>query len=268
MILALPSQEVDQKEAIDTATLGEDEALMERLQQGDADALTQLSKKYERELYSYLRRYMDDATLAEDVAQNTWLKVWGRREQFHCDQLFRPWLYAIATNDAIDQQRREKRHRIVHIDQKHATAESPDGMMTLAALLCGRNELLDGMMEQKDENVRLEKMVEALPDPLRAVVILVYYRELKYREAAEILGIPSGTVKSRLHIAILKLHERYEELVRCSGEDLGDNLLVEGRLAHDSSDVVIAPTIPMNRKGDGRKKRRKKPKEILLVDVA
>ena len=76
----------------------------------------QLVYRYERELFSYLRRYLGNAEMAEDVFQTAFLQVHLKCEQFDANRKFRPWLYTIATNAAIDARRRNKRHTTVSLD--------------------------------------------------------------------------------------------------------------------------------------------------------
>ena len=95
-----------------------DEQLLLRYRQtGDRELFAQLVYRYERELYSYLRRYLGDAEMAEDVFQAAFLLVHLKCGQFESGRKVRPWLYAIATNQAIDVQRRNKRHRMVSLDR-------------------------------------------------------------------------------------------------------------------------------------------------------
>src|SRR4029077_8855999 len=95
-----------------------DEELLARYcQGGDRHAFASLVHRYERELYSYLRRYLGDAAMAEDAFQATFLQVHLKCDQFEEGRKFRPWLYTIATNQAIDARRRAKRHRMVSLDR-------------------------------------------------------------------------------------------------------------------------------------------------------
>jgi RNA polymerase sigma-70 factor (ECF subfamily) len=99
-----------------------DEALLASYRQtGDSRLFAELVQRYEKELYNYLRRYLGDAELADDVFQMAFLMVHMKCDQFEPGRRFRPWLYAIATNAAIDAQRREKRHRAVSLDRVHRT---------------------------------------------------------------------------------------------------------------------------------------------------
>ena len=187
-----------------------DEQLLECFRRGQADAFGVLVRRYERELYGYLRRYTNNASLAEDVFQNTFLQVYLKSSQYDQARAFRHWLYAIATNQAIDAMRRNGRHQAVSLDEQRA--EVGDG--ELARLLDvlqsrGPSPVQAAMTEERREQVRAG--VDRLPDFLRHVLILAYYQGLKYREIADVLEIPVGTVKSRLHAALVKLQEAWAD---------------------------------------------------------
>jgi len=187
-----------------------DEDLLERFRRGEAEAFGILVRRYERELYGYLRRYLSDGCLAEDVFQNTFLQVYIKSGQYERGRPVRPWLYTIATHQAIDAMRRNGRHQAVSLDE---TRMEP-GEGEVAGLL----ELLESQgpspveaatAQERRQQVRAG--VDRLPEFLRQVLILAYYQGLKYREIADILSIPVGTVKSRLHAALVKLQEAWAE---------------------------------------------------------
>ncbi len=185
-----------------------DEQLLEHFLRGRREAFEALVRRYERELYGYLRRYLGDATLAEDVFQNTFLQLYTRVEMYEAGRPVRPWLYTIATHQAIDALRRAGRHQAVSLDQHREETQSGE-LQNLVVLLESRgpNPLEQVQAEERGELVR--DSVDRLPDFLRQVVVLAYYQGLKYREIADILDIPVGTVKSRLHSALLRLHEAW-----------------------------------------------------------
>jgi RNA polymerase sigma-70 factor (ECF subfamily) len=192
----------------DPLTSCSDEDLLVRFCRGQTEAFGILVRRYERELYGYLRRYLGDSDLAEDVFQNTFLQLYIKSGQYEPGRPVRPWLYTIATHQAIDALRRNGRHQAVSLDQSQK--ELPDGdLCSLMELLESRGpsplELAQG--EERREQVRAS--VDRLPEFLRQVVILAYYQGLKYREIADILDIPVGTVKSRLHAALVKLQEAW-----------------------------------------------------------
>jgi RNA polymerase sigma-70 factor, ECF subfamily len=188
-----------------------DELLLLRYKEtGDRSLFETLMRRYEREIYSYLRRYIGNAELAEDAFQGTFVQVHLKCSQFDSSRRFRPWLYAIATNQAIDVQRRSKRHRMVSLDAP-AAGDSTGRPTTWGEKLVGSNvDPFDAANEQ--ENGRwVNEAVHSLGDSLERVVHLVYYQGMKYREAADVLGIPVGTVKSRLHAAVQRLSTMWAE---------------------------------------------------------
>src|SRR5262249_14405712 len=120
----------------------------------------------------------------------------------------RPWLYTIATNQAIDALRRQRRHPLVSLDQDSVDSGSDD-WPCLERLVESRGP---GPLEQAAGEGRrrlVRATVDRLPPFLRQVVILAYYQGLKYRDIADIMSIPVGTVKSRLHTALARLQEAW-----------------------------------------------------------
>ena len=173
---------------------------------GNRELFAELVYRYERELYNYLRRYLNDGELAEDAFQATFLQVHLKCDQFDEGRRFRPWLYAVATNQAIDARRKVMRHRMVSLDQAGSSAEG-DEVSRLVNLLESHEEAPLKGVERRENSELIRGTLETLPESMFAVIQLVYYQGMKYREAAEVLDIPVGTVKSRLHSAIAKLTE-------------------------------------------------------------
>ena len=191
---------------LDPLATGSDEELLTRFCKGQAEAFGVLVRRYERELYGYLRRYLGDASLAEDVFQNTFLQLYVKSNQYEPGRPVRPWLYTIATNQAIDALRKAGRHPAVSLDQ--SVGDAGDGeVRSLLELLEARDTGPVDHTEAQERRSLVRGCVERLPDFLRQVVVLAYYQGLKYREIADILAIPVGTVKSRLHAALVKLQE-------------------------------------------------------------
>ena len=192
----------------DPITSCSDEDLLLRFRKGETEMFGVLVKRYERELYGYLRRYLGDASLAEDVFQNTFLQLYTKIKQYESGRPVRPWLYTIATHQAIDALRRNGRHQAVSLDQQRMDAGDGEVQSLMETL----EHLGPGPLDRAEEEERRERVrasVEGLPDFLRQVLILAYYQGLKYREIADIVGIPVGTVKSRLHAALVKLQEAW-----------------------------------------------------------
>jgi RNA polymerase sigma-70 factor (ECF subfamily) len=187
-----------------------DEDLLIRFCKGQSEAFGVLVRRYERELYGYLRRYLGDASMAEDVFQNTFLQLYVKSNQYEPGRPVRPWLYTIATNQAIDALRRNGRHQALSLDQ--GRDEKADGdVHSLLEALESRGPGPSDLAHSQETRERIRASVDRLPDFLRQVLLLAYYQGLKYREIADILGIPVGTVKSRLHAALVKLQEVWAE---------------------------------------------------------
>lgn len=186
----------------------DEQLLLHYRESGDQASFTQLVERYERELFSYLRRYLGDAAAAEDVFQQAFLQVHLKCEQFEEGRKFRPWIYTIATNQAIDSQRRNKRHKAVSLDRAGRNNKNDEVGSLLDLIQAGEAGPISHL-ELEERRLWVQQAVEDLPEQLRSALNLVYYQGLKYREAAEVLAIPVGTVKSRLHAAILKLNEAW-----------------------------------------------------------
>ena len=182
-----------------------DEELMELFRStGDNAHLEQLVYRYEYDLYSYLRRFLGDSHLAEDAFQSTFLQIYMKRDQFDSSRAFRPWLYMVATNQAIDMLRRNKRHKMTSLQKNITTNDNMDGV-SLLEVLPSEEPSPENHMISNERAARIQEYINTLPETLREVVLLVYYQGIKYREAAEILNLPVGTVKSRLHAAMKKI---------------------------------------------------------------
>ena len=191
-------------------TVSDEQLLLRYRNEGRRELFATLVKRYERELFNYLRRYLGDAGMAEDAFQATFLQVHLKCDQFEEGRRFRPWLYTIATNQAIDAQRRNKRHRMVSLDRVGSGKDGDEVGKLVDLLVSGDGDPLDHVSQfERGEWVR--EALDELSEQMRSVVQLVYYEGMKYREAAEVLSIPVGTVKSRLHSAIAKLNEFWTE---------------------------------------------------------
>lgn len=184
-----------------------DETLLERLRSGRREMLGPLVRRYERELYGYLHRYLGDAELAADVFQNTFVAVFVKIQQYEPGRPARPWLYAIATNQAIDALRRQKRRHERTLDPACDGTNEPS--RSLFELLASRDADPAATAEGSELAGQVREAVDGLPDLLRQAIVLAYFQGLKYQEIADVLDIPLGTVKSRLNAAMTKLAEAW-----------------------------------------------------------
>ncbi|MBN1852321.1 MAG: sigma-70 family RNA polymerase sigma factor [Pirellulales bacterium] len=176
---------------------------------GNESLFSELVGRYERELYHYLQRFLGNTAMAEDAFQATFLQIHLKCDRFDSQRRFRPWLYTVATNQAIDLQRRNRRHRLTSLDRRPGTSHESIGV--LGDLLAEDQELPSDRFDRQERSDWIRTAVASLPDSLRTAVQLVYFRGMKYREAAEVLAVPVGTIKSRLHAAVIQLREAWAE---------------------------------------------------------
>jgi RNA polymerase sigma-70 factor (ECF subfamily) len=179
------------------------------------DDFNELVRRYERELFRYLTRYLGNPSLAEDVFQNTFLQVHLKRALYEDGRPVRPWLYSIATHQAVDALRKAGRHPTVSLDRRVASSGGESDPGSLVDLLVGDESAPLAEMQEQERRAWVTRSIDKLPETLRQTLVLAYYQDLKYREIAEILKIPVGTVKSRLHAALAKL----QEMARTSRQD-------------------------------------------------
>ena len=194
-----------QEFAAELATELADEQLVEAyLRERQEKHFEILMRRYERELFTFLRRFLGNAQHAEDVFQGTFLSVHLRIEQFEPGKRFRPWLYAIASNKAIDFMRRNKRHQMASLDSTVQHAESDEAMVSR---LSGQGPSPDEQAIRSETNAKVREAVGQLSESTQQLIQLAFYQGLKYADIAEILDIPVGTVKSRVFTAMRKLNE-------------------------------------------------------------
>lgn len=167
-----------------------DEELMAAIARGEENALAVLIERHAGGLFGFLLRVSRDRDDAEDLLQDTWMRVARGARSFDSARRVRPWLYGIAANLARDAFRR----RAVRV--RAGAQGASDG----AAALHFRP------IERMDMRERLLR----LPDRLREVLVLRFYEGFDEAEMAEALGVPRGTVKSRLHAAIGALRRDWE----------------------------------------------------------
>lgn len=204
----------DRARRVETLSVGQsqmtdEELLMEYRVTNSPAVFETLVKRYERELYNYLRRFLGNQVLAEDAFQATFLQVHLKCHLFDADRKVRPWLYTVATNQAIDIQRRNRRHRLVSLDRPNRGQQ--DDLGSLIDVLNSRESDPGDGMEMSERREWIRGAVAALPEQLRSAVKLVYFRGMKYREAADELDVPVGTVKSRLHSAVKRLGQAWQD---------------------------------------------------------
>lgn len=184
-----------------------DEELLTRLRNGERDVFGPLVKRYERELYGYLKRYLGRDDLAEDVFQNTFIAVFRKIRQYEPGRAARPWLYTIATHQAIDAMRRRGRRPDYATQEPGPNATGDDDDRGPLDRTPGLEADPAIRVADGEQAMNVRAAVDQLPEMFKQVILLAYFQGMKYQDVADVLDIPVGTVKSRLNAAVTKLGE-------------------------------------------------------------
>ncbi len=184
-----------------------DEDLLRDYLAGDHAGFELLVRRHAQELFHFAMRFTGNSTAAEDVVQEAFLQVHTSAESFDPTRRFKPWLFTITANKARDLLRRRARKRELPFDA-HVEADDEGGQRFID-LISSEQAAPDSdlLLEEKRRLVR--EVIAAIPERFSEVLILAYYHRFAYKEIGEILGIPLGTVKSRLHAAVARFSEAY-----------------------------------------------------------
>lgn len=180
-----------------------DDILLKRIQSHDEQAFELLTERYEAQLWAHTYRTVRDRAAADDLIQELFLRVWTRSAQWQGRGSVKGWLYRIAGNLALNHLRtiRRRREQALEIpaDDDYDEMSEPAWMID--------DEAVDAQekMEKEESAGQLQQLIRNLPEDKREVVRLVYESETGVRGAATVLGIPEGTVKSRLHYTMKQL---------------------------------------------------------------
>ena len=166
----------------------------------------ELVQRYEQPLFAYLCRSIGNAEDAEEVFQSAFMKVHLKSGQFEEGRKFRPWLYRIATNIAVDRRRNSQNLPKIYNESDYESSENGEDFYYVTQFLpCNDTSPFD-YADTNEQIERLHRAIGKLPQQLRSVLDVVYFQGFSYREAAEILDLPFGTIKTRLGIAFKKLN--------------------------------------------------------------
>ena len=194
----------------DWRQMTDEQLLLSYRRTGNNSHFTELEERYRQPLLCFLRRQIGNDSIAEDVLQATFMQLHVKCDQFEEGRKVRPWLYRIAMNQAIDSKRRNRRHENISLNQ---STNSVDGQRyELVEMIRGEYPLPEETLQVNEQRQSIRKAVDSLPQSLQTIVSLVFFQGLKYREAAETLSIPVGTLKSRMHSALLQLRSEWPEL--------------------------------------------------------
>jgi RNA polymerase sigma-70 factor (ECF subfamily) len=185
-----------------------DAQLLTRYGAGEEAAFREIVNRYKDSLYAFLRQFIRQHDLVEDVFQETFMQLFNSRDSFDMSRPLRPWLFTIAANKAKDALRKKQRKAAATIGTI-ADAQEMSFEEVLNTLTSDKTAPYDEL--QRDETaVRVRQIITDLPDNLREILLLSYFNKFSYKQMAEILSIPIGTVKSRLHTAVGRFAKDYK----------------------------------------------------------
>lgn len=187
-----------------------DKSLIDAHLAGDREAFAELVRRHGGIVLGYLRKMTGRPELAEDLFQETFKRVHEKAHTLRGSR-FRPWLFKIATNVALDGMRRGSRSRMVSLDQEFGCAGNgnPRRDAAVAAANCCEPSQEVIKAEQRRQ---VRQAIELLPRRQRATLVLAYYQQLSYREVAEVMGCTIGTVKIQMYRALRKLAQKLPDV--------------------------------------------------------
>lgn len=162
------------------------------------EAFNALVKKYQERIYWHVRRMVINHEDADDVVQNTFVKVWRNLENFRSDSKLYTWMYRIATNECITFLNKKKKRNNVSLDHE----DSAYLKESLASAT-----YFDGEKAHR----RLQEAILTLPDKQRLVFNMKYFEDLKYTDMSDILDTSVGALKASYHLAVKKIEKFFKE---------------------------------------------------------
>ncbi len=191
-----------------------DVQLLQRYAAGDEGAFQEIVNLYKDGIYAFLRRYLNQQDLVDDVFQETFMQLYVSRETFDLSKPLRPWLFTIAANKAKDALRRRQRVDSTNLgsmfdDEEHSIDD------VLNTLDHDDHMPYDDLIREETA-AQVKRVIARMPARLREILLLAYFQKFSYGEIAGILGIPVGTVKSRLHTSVGQFAERWNAVALCA----------------------------------------------------
>jgi RNA polymerase sigma-70 factor (ECF subfamily) len=185
-----------------------DSELLQRYRKGDEEAFKEIVTRYKNSLYAFLRRFVTQDDIVEDVFQETFLQLYTSRDSFDAERPLRPWLFTIAANKAKDALRKMQRQSSMSMG---AIADAGEfSLDEVVNILTSYETTPEEEVSAEETAQRVRQIIAEMPDNLRGILILAYFEQFSYKHMAEILSIPIGTVKSRLHTAVVYFMKKWK----------------------------------------------------------
>lgn len=184
-------------------------------QNRDDRAFAVLIKRYERPLYNFILRMISSPAEAEELFQETFLRIYKNLDNFRGGASFSPWAYRIAHNLCIDSLRRPDKRIFVELEK-----DDSDEVSVLDRMVNEQSPNPENELYRRQIGHSIQEAVQELPPKLRSVFVMYQYDHFPYEEIAVVLEIPLGTVKSRMHAALQQLSTKLRHLTP-TGEPRG-----------------------------------------------
>ncbi|HOQ05513.1 MAG TPA: sigma-70 family RNA polymerase sigma factor [Anaerohalosphaeraceae bacterium] len=189
-----------------------DAELLQRYRQGDEKAFEEIVNRYKNPLYAFLRRFVNRQDIVEDIFQETFLQLYSSRDSFDAERPLRPWLFTIAANKAKDALRKIQRQSSMSMG---TLADAGDlSLDEVVNILTSYETTPEAEISEEETARRVRQIISEMPENLRGILILAYFEQFSYKHMAEILSIPIGTVKSRLHTAVVYFMKKWKSAER------------------------------------------------------
>lgn len=201
-----------------------DEQLVSDHAAGDADAFRVLVERYHDPLLRFLIRLTGSRAAAEDVFQETFLQVHTSLDSFDVSRRFKPWLFTIAANKGRDALRRSARRAAVSLDAPvDDSSGGGGGGGSFVDLMEIELDPVGAPLESAERAELVQAAVDDLAPRLREVLLLAYFQKMSYAQVADVLGVPLGTVKSRLHAAVAAFAKAWQAQLDARAERVSEN---------------------------------------------
>ena len=180
-----------------------DEELISRFQNGDERAYVELVNRYKDRLLNFVFQFLGDIEQAEDVVQDTMLRLYEKKHYYKEIAKFSTWIYTIARNLANTELRKRKRRKTTYLSQL-----SKDRQFEIPAI----QDDVDQSLQNEFINDRIQSAISNLPEHFKVVIILRDIQELSYEDISNIVEVPLGTIKSRINRARIQLQAELSDL--------------------------------------------------------
>ena len=185
-----------------------DADLLLHYRQGHEWAFRELVDRYKDSLYAFLRRFVSQQDMVEDIFQETFLQLYTSQASFDVSRPLRPWLFTIAANKAKDALRKMQRQSSMSMGTLADAGEV--SMDEVVNILTSYETTPDEEVSRDETARRVREIIAEMPENLRGILILAYFEQFSYKHMSEILSIPIGTVKSRLHTAVAYFMKKWK----------------------------------------------------------